>query len=99
MIQPTVGRVVNYFVFVSNYEFGFSVRGGKPHAAIVTCVHGDRMVNLSVFDANGRQFPKTSVRLLQPGDDKDDVFDDWCEWPPFQTSQVQKTEPAVEIDR
>lgn len=83
MIRPTVGRVVHYIPRETKYAFGHSVIEGKPHAAIVTAVHSDRMVNLAVFDANGKTFPVTSVELKQP-EDAAPKYGDYCEWMPYQ---------------
>ena len=92
MIQPTVGRVVHFYVTDSKYDFGFNFLAGKPHAALVTYVHGDRMVNLVAFDANGKTYPFTSVALRQPGDPEPMAHSYWCEWMPYQKGQAQKTE-------
>ena len=91
MIKPTVGRIVLFIPLADKYDFGFCLQAGKPHAAIVTAVHGDRMVNLSVFDANGEQFPKTSVALRQ-SEDAVPLSQDYCEWMDFQKGQAAKTE-------
>lgn len=90
MIVPTVGRVVLYFVRESKYDFGFCLNAGRPHAATVVYVHGNNMVNLSVTDANGRQFSKTSVTLRQPEDPEPAGCADWCEWMPYQVQAAAK---------
>lgn len=82
IIKPSVGRVVHFFPKEDSWAFGFYVRGGKPHAAIVTAVHSDTMVNLSVFDHNGNQFSRTSVELLQ--EENPDKGYDYCAWMPYQ---------------
>lgn len=93
MISPTVGRIVLYVPREDKYAFGHCLLAGKPHAAIVTAVHGERCVNLAVFDANGKTFPATSVALRQP-EDESPKYGDYCEWMPFQVGQAAKTEAA-----
>lgn len=85
MIKPTVGRVV-LFVPKSHRE-GLALNLGQPHAATVVHVWGDRMVNLSVFDSNGKQFGVTSVHLKQPDDT--DPGCEYCEWMPYQVGQAK----------
>lgn len=101
IIVPTVGRVVLFFAkngLDKDYgEFRVCVNPGKPHAATVAYVHSDRLVNLSVVDANGKQFNRTSVTLRQPGDPvpQDDQY---CEWMPYQVqvaAKEQTTAPAA----
>lgn len=77
VIPPTVGRVVLFVPKESKYEFGYCLLAGKPHAATVAAVHGDRCVNLSIVDANGKQFSRTSVTLRQPGEPE--PGGDYCE--------------------
>lgn len=89
MIQPTVGRVVWFYPTPNGAESGFA-RGSQPHAAIVAYVHGDRMVNLTVFDANGNAHSMTSVPLRQPKDERPGGM--FCEWMPYQKGQAAKTE-------
>ena len=91
MIAPTVGRVVLYVPREDKYAFGFHLSAGRPHAAIVTAVHGDRLVNLAVFDTGGKTFPATSVTLKQP-EDKAPDYGDYCEWMPYQIGQASKTD-------
>jgi hypothetical protein len=88
IIQPTVGRVVWY-----RELYPESIEGPQyksPQAAIVTYVHSDRMVNLATFDCNGNLNPRTSVRLVQDGDE--DPGCSHCEWMPYQKGQAAKTE-------
>lgn len=92
MIKPTVGRVVWFHPSKNSAESGFVYHGGdQPLAAIVTHVWSDRMVNLVVFDSNGNSHSKTSVPLVQDGEDvQDGGF--YCEWMPYQKGQAAKTE-------
>ena len=88
VIPPTVGRVVLFVPKKDSYEFGYCILAGRPHAATVATVHGDRCVNLSIVDANGKQFSRTSVTLRQPDDEA--PGGDYCEWMPYQIGQAAK---------
>jgi hypothetical protein len=99
IIIPTVGRVVWFYPASNTAESGF-VRNesGGQYAAIIARVWSDKLVNLSVFDANGTPHSRTSVALVQ-GDDAapDSAF---CGWMPFQKGQAarqdaQAKEPTV----
>ena len=96
MIKPSVGRVV-LFVPGDSYgwQMGFSLSKGGTYAALVTAVHSDRMVNLSVFDANGKQFGRTSVTLCQP-EDEAPPSGDYCRWMDYQVGQAAKTQELAE---
>ncbi len=89
MIRPTVGRVV---LFTPSTLVGEAVQAyGHPCAAIVTHVWSDRMVNLTVFSADGKSYARTSVALIQDDDAKSERGY-YCEWMPYQTGQAAKTE-------
>lgn len=76
MIEPTIGRVVWFHrAFVPD-------KTEQPLAAIVCFVHGDRCVNLAVFDENGGHEAHTSVTLRQEGDVA--PSGEFCEWMPYQ---------------
>jgi RyR domain len=92
MIQPTVGRVVWFYPSIGSVQAGFAAPdGGQPLAAIIARVWSDRMVNLTVFDANGVAHSRPSVRLLQEGDARDsDGY--YAEWMPYQVGQAKKAE-------
>lgn len=94
MITPTAGRVVWYFKSPNENESGFArpANEATPLAAIIAYVHSDRMVNLTVFDANGVPHPRTSVPLVQEGDEI--PGGSHCEWMPYQKGQAAKTEQA-----
>jgi hypothetical protein len=87
MISPTVGRVVLFVPAESKHDFGFSINAGRPHKAEVCYVHSDRMVNLSICDANGKQFSRTSITLRQPEDPVPQG--DYCEWMPYQIATAK----------
>jgi len=96
MIKPTIGRVVWYTP--NNASDNEMSKGNDKLAAIVCNVWSDTCVNLSVFDANGKQFSRTSVLLIQddtpvPGGGS------YCEWMPFQKQQAAKHEQAEQVLR
>lgn len=83
-MKPTIGRNVL-----------FRPAPGVTHAAIITAVHSNTMVNLVVFDAYGVSSGKTSVQLVSPGQDKPE-FGQFCEWMPYQVAQAAKqSEPVL----
>lgn len=90
MINPTVGRVVWYWPG----QVGDPGFGSGPQAAIVTHVWSDRMVNLAVFAPNGTHYSRTSVVLIQPGDDGAAPGRPYCAWMPYQLGQAAKTDAA-----
>lgn len=91
MIKPTVGRVVNFWPQTPpkpGFEY-HDIR--QPCTGLIAYVHGDRMVNLTVFDQAGKQFNETSVTLLQ-GDDRKPEGGRFAVWMPYQVGQAAKTE-------
>ena len=99
MIKPTVGRKVWYrpSAFDKTGPIPMVTSGDAPLDATVVCVHGDRMVNLVIFDCYGKQFNKTSVTLIQEGDKppvnaEGAVIGGFCEWMPYQAAQAKKHE-------
>lgn len=106
MISPTVGRKVWYRPQKSDVTgpLPMSVMApynepaaGQPLDATVIAVHGDRMVNVLVTDAAGRQYPVLSCTLLQPGDEpahdhEGKLIGRYCEWVPYQQTQAAKSQ-------
>lgn len=91
-IDPTVGRIVNFY---STADLGWGDHTDvhdKPRAAIVADVLGPDHVNLGVFDRFGTSHPMPSVRLLQDGEKHADTEGHWAEWMPYQKGQAAKTE-------
>lgn len=88
MITPTLGRIV-WFTPSKNESMATETDGRC--AAIVVKVWSDRVVNLTVFDANGNSVPKASVTLVQDGDlaPNGGYF---AEWMPYQKGQAAKYE-------
>lgn len=95
VIKPTVGRVVIFRPAKDFYDFGYCIGKGREHAAIVACVHGDRCVNLTISDLNGKTFNRTSVTLVQPGDTPPNGGD-YCEWMPYQVGVAKAQQQCGE---
>ena len=86
MIQPTVGRIVWYR---ANGDMPIGV-GPEPRAAMVTCVHSDRRVNLAIFGVNGEYYSRTGITLVQPEDECPEG--PWCQWMPYQVKKDHGSE-------
>lgn len=86
IIKPTVGRKVWYRPSQFAYD---------PLDATIIAVWGDRVVNVLVTDAAGKQFPVMSVTLVQDGDPKPDSGC-YVEWP---TREPQTHEPQISACR
>ena len=87
MIKATVGRVVWYHPADSDPTPKFR---GEPLAAIVARVHSDRLINLTVFRADGITYGRHDVQLVQDGDQR--PTERFAEWMPFQKGQAMKTD-------
>jgi hypothetical protein len=79
VIEPTVGRVVHY------YDSPPSAHRG-PRLAMICYVWNSRMVNLTTCDPNGNWSGRTSVTLVQPGEEKP-TQGAYCEWMPYQKAK------------
>ena len=108
IIKPTVGRKVWYrpskhdVAGIGGMTVAGHIGAGAPDPALtqpldatVLAVWGDRMINVTIRDAYGKVFNKTSVTLLQPGDEPPKDADGnhvggYCEWMPYQTAQAAK---------
>lgn len=91
-IKPTVGRVVWFRPDPQSHNSGFVYHGnGEPLAAIITHVWNDQMVNLAIFDSNGTSHNRTSVKLMQEGEDTS-MYNSYAEWMPYQKGQAAKNE-------
>lgn len=88
MIKPTVGRVVLYRPTEEE-------RDDIRHAAIVTMVQHDEMVNLAIFDHNGIPYSCQNVQLVQ--DDEDECMAGECEWMPYQKGQAARNEELEQL--
>jgi len=78
-IVPTIGRVVLYVPGPGDH----AAEGNQPHAATVAFVHNDNLVNLSIVDANGMQYARTEVPLVNEGETSD-ALHGFCHWMPYQ---------------
>lgn len=90
MIKPTIGRKV-WFRPSEYHRSGMGAmqcNAIDPLDATIVFVHGDRMVNLVVFDHNGNMHKCTSVTLKQEGDTIPEGAA-YCEWMPFQLGQAK----------
>jgi hypothetical protein len=68
-IRPIVCRMLWYYPSHDREPASFAFpTSGQPCAALITAVHDDHLVNVSVFDANGVQYPRQMVVLVQPGE-------------------------------
>ena len=73
-MNPSVGRIVHFIP--RDYTAGPSPVAGEPLAAIITRVHNESLVNLTVFNPDGSIEGLTSVPF---GDDNRE--NTWI-WPP-----------------
>ena len=94
VIKPEPSRHV-HFIPTSDSSGDGVFQPGVPHAAIIACVHSDRMVNLLVIDRNGRPVSRTSVPLVQPGD-VEPVGYDYCRWMPYTLTTEAKRQQQEE---
>ena len=90
MIEPTIGRVVWYTP--NDIDKERVACNGQKHAALVTHVWNNRMVNLAIYDSNGCAYNRTSVPLKQEGDYIDASESGYCEWMPYQKGQAARAE-------
>jgi hypothetical protein len=81
MIKPTIGRVV-WFYDDDNQA--------QAYPGIVCYVHNDTLINLTIFDNNGKSQPRTSVFLYQGEGERPIKY--FAEWMPYQKGQAAKTE-------
>lgn len=88
MIKPTVGRVVWFTPPHGSGSSNFTHHSGtQPHAAMIVYVWGDDLVNLVVYDHDGKLHSRTSVLLVQEGEPKPEGGD-FASWMPFQVAQA-----------
>ena len=91
MIHPSNGRIV-WFTPAFEHAAPIVQHDIKlPLAAMIVHVWGDRMVNLVVFDSDGKSWPMTSVTLLQDDDLKPE-HGRFCSWMPYEKGQAAKAE-------
>jgi len=88
MINPTIGRVL---LFWPEAASELTHDSKQPLPALVTYVHSPTLVNIGGFDANGKPFARTSVRLVQPAEELPS-YGGYCTWMPYQVGQAAKSE-------
>lgn len=100
VITPTIGRRIWYWP--SDYDRGLlEAKPGtviqsndvQPCDAGICYVHSDRLVNLTVADHNGNMHRRTSVTLVQEGDEAPQGAH--ATWMPYQQGQA-KAQAAAE---
>ena len=82
MIIPKVGAHVLFHPFNENER----LPDYQPHAAIVTYVHNDRLVNLAAFNSGGGTYARENVELLQDDDRAPNGKTPFAEWVPADDS-------------
>jgi len=90
VISPTVGRVV----WFRQMTPGVFPGSDGVCAALVAKVWHDRLVNLCVIDENGNTHSRTSVVLVQEGDEA--PTHQHCAWMPYQLSKAKAGDPNSE---
>lgn len=88
MIKPSIGRVVWFWI-----SGDIPDRGAQPNAALVTFVHNDELVNLTVFSDVGYPGAYTNIPLWQGEGERPQGRH--CEWMPYQKGQAAKQEAQV----
>lgn len=88
-IKPTVGRVVWFYPSACLIDDGVAGEVGQPLAAVVTAAHNDELINLAVFDALGKVWPRISVPLVQEGQGSP-TDRPYAAWMPYQIGQAKK---------
>lgn len=88
VITPEPGRIVHYSPGAGDADM--VVHGPQPLAAQVAYVWSDHCINLSVTDHAGNKHARTSVRLLQPGEDVVVRGVAYATWMPYQVQQATK---------
>lgn len=89
-IEPVNGRIVRFHPgpdidVIQNDQT-------QPLAAIVTHVHMDGTINITVFPSFGDTGSLTSLTLRQPGDIAPSDGKGYCDWMPYQVGQAKKTD-------
>lgn len=90
MIKPTPGRIVHFH----QPEYKLPGQSGEPLAAMITCVHSDTLVSLTVYDMHGHSHPVPYVTLVQP-EDANKPSEAYCTWMAFQIGQTPAAEALL----
>ena len=83
-ITPTVGRIVLFH----------SAPGTPEQASIITEVHSDRLISVTVFPTDGPPEVARKVPLQQPEDDEPTSAH--CKWMPYQIKKTTGSESGEE---
>jgi len=89
MIEPTVGRVVWFWISEGPPRFCHLERQ-QPFAATIAYVIGPGCITISVVDHAGQQWGFENVPLWNGEGER--PADRFCEWMPYQKGQAAKTE-------
>lgn len=97
MIKPTIGRRVWYWPSPQDrgeteHKPSSVIQQGDQSQACdagIAYVHSDRLINISVADQNGVTHSRTSVQLLQEGDQRPE-HGGFCEWMPYQVKAASQ---------
>ena len=88
MIKPSIGSIMWYWPEKH-------LRSDQPWPAIVSYVHSDNLVNVSVWNKDGHaQNGRTSVPVVQDGSPYTVGNSPYVEWMPYQKGQAAKAEKA-----
>ena len=85
-IQPTVGRKVHYRTGNNDHEM-HKLNTDDPLDATIVGVWEDGLINVVVFDCNGKMYTRNGIRLRQEGQTISNQ--PYCEWMPFQVGQAK----------
>lgn len=94
-INPTIGRIVLFHLSGTTppadpARGNFMLAENDTYGAMVAAVISPSMVNLTVSDSWGNTFGRTSIPLVQEGEER--PAGAWCEWMPYQKGQAAKAE-------
>ena len=81
VIKPTIGRVVWYY---------YKPKQDQPMAAVISWVHTDKLVNLTVSDKGRHMSGSLEIPLVQANEEI--PGDPYCTWMPYQIGQAKKAE-------
>lgn len=94
-IVPTIGQVVWYWPTKIDQKTGAAVDYAQPHAATISYVHSNELVNLAIVDATGRAYKKENVQLLSTEVKRGEKELGVAEWPPYQKGQAKALEVSA----
>ena len=79
MREPILGSVVHYFAGYDDVRLHNATT--RPYAAIITDIHGNRLVNVCAFSHDGYPNARFGIVLLQEDDKPPMGGPSWCQWP------------------